>query len=155
MREPVAILTGLLIVAAAVWLGGLVVIFVVARVAKRTLAPADRIAFFRLLGRRYGVVGTAALAIALGTGAALLRSRPWDGPLIATAATSAVLVLATALGMAQAHRMTAHRRAVLQRPADSGLQARVRRASRTATALRVAIGLCSIALVAFGAMLST
>lgn len=150
-----AVMTGLLILAAAVWLGGLVTIFVVSRVADRTLAPADRIAFFRLLGRCYGVVGTAALVLALGTGAALLRNRPWDGPLIATAATAAALLLVTALGMAQAHRMTTRRRAMLRRPDDSGLRTRVRRAGRTAAALRIAIGVCSLALVALGAVLST
>ena len=155
MGEAVAILTGLLLLASAVWLGGLVAIFVVSRVAERTIAPADRIAFFRLLGRCYGLVGTGALVVALGTGAALLRNRPWDGPLIATVAVSAVLLLVTALGMAQAHRMTARRRAMLRCPDDSALRAEVRRAGRTATALRIAIGMCSLALIAFGAVLST
>jgi hypothetical protein len=44
-------LDGLLIFAAAVWVGGLVAIFVVARVAQRTLEPRERVAFFRGLGR--------------------------------------------------------------------------------------------------------
>lgn len=150
-----ALLTGLLLLASAVWLGGLVAIFVVSRVAKRTIAPADRIAFFRLLGRRYGLLGTASLIVALGTGAALLRNRPWDGLLIATTTTSAALLLTTALGMAQAHRMTDRRRAMLQQPDDFALRTEVRRAGRTATALRIAIGVCSLALIAFGAVLST
>ena len=45
-------LEGLLILATAVWTGGLVAIFVVARVARHTLMPRDRVAFFRGLGRR-------------------------------------------------------------------------------------------------------
>lgn len=43
-------LQGLLIFAAAVWTGGLVAIFVVARVARRTLQPAEGVTFFRGLG---------------------------------------------------------------------------------------------------------
>lgn len=45
-QASVAALTGVLVFAAAVWVGGLVAIFVVARVASRTLRPAERVAFF-------------------------------------------------------------------------------------------------------------
>ena len=74
-------LEDLLIVATAVWTGGLVAIFVVARVARHTLMPRDRMAFFRGLGRSYAPVGGIALAMALGCGAALLYGRAWDGTL--------------------------------------------------------------------------
>ncbi len=40
--------------------GGLVAIFVAARVARATLVTADRVAFFRGLGRAYGMAGGAA-----------------------------------------------------------------------------------------------
>ena len=54
-----------LLIAGSVWVGGYVAIGVVARVTVRTLGPADRVAFFRALGRMYGIVGTVALALAL------------------------------------------------------------------------------------------
>ena len=50
-------LTAVLLLATAVWIGGLVAIFVVARVAHATLGPAERVAFFRGLGRAYGLAG--------------------------------------------------------------------------------------------------
>jgi hypothetical protein len=40
-------LTAVLVLATAVWVGGLVAIFVVARVACATLGMAERVAFFR------------------------------------------------------------------------------------------------------------
>lgn len=64
-----ASLTAVLVLATAVWIGGLVAIFVVARVAHSTLGAADRVAFFRGLGRAYGLVGGIALATALASGA--------------------------------------------------------------------------------------
>jgi putative copper export protein len=67
-----AFLIAVNLLSAAVWVGGFVAIAVVARVARRTLEPAARIAFFRRLGRAYGVVGGGALVVALCTGAALL-----------------------------------------------------------------------------------
>ncbi|MGH7498639.1 MAG: hypothetical protein ACREL3_07300, partial [Gemmatimonadales bacterium] len=54
--------------ASAIWVGGLVAIFVAARAASRTLDPAQRVAFFRSLGRTYGVVGTTALLVAIVSG---------------------------------------------------------------------------------------
>jgi putative copper export protein len=56
------------LLAASVWVGGFVAVAVVARVAKRELDPAARVAFFRSLGRDYGKVGGSALAVATLTG---------------------------------------------------------------------------------------
>lgn len=97
-------LEGMLILATAVWTGGLVAIFVVARVARHTLMPRDRVAFFRGLGRAYGPVGGIALAMALGCGAALLYGRAWDGTLIAATVIAACLVLVTAAAWTGAGR---------------------------------------------------
>lgn len=62
-------LTAVLVLATAVWVGGMVAIFVVARVARATLGAAKRVAFFRRLGRAYGLAGGAALTVALASGA--------------------------------------------------------------------------------------
>lgn len=148
-------LTGLLIFAATVWVGGLVAIAVVARVAGRTLPPDVRVAFFRGLGRSYAVVGTAALALAYGTGAAILYGRSWDGWLTATAVVATGLVAATAIGVAQARRMSRLRQQALGRPGDTDLGDRVGRGAARAGALRGAIALLSLALLALGVLLGT
>jgi hypothetical protein len=155
LGPPVSgVLAGFLVLAAAVWTGGLVAIFVVARVAQRTLRPRERVAFFRGLGRAYGPVGSVALAVALGCGAALLYGRAWDATLIAATVIAACLVAATAAGVAQARRMTRLRQAALRRPGDTELVAQVRRDALGAAALRAAIAGLSLALIALGVLLA-
>lgn len=141
-----------LVVSAGVWLGGLLTMPVVARAASATLAPLDRVAFFRALGRAYLPVGGSALTLALLSGAVLLREREWDGLLVASAITAAALVGALALGVAQARRMTRLRQAAGAAPQDAGLGDRVRRGGRSAMALRALIGLLSLTLVALGCL---
>ena len=48
------------LLAASIWIGGFVAIGVVAKVARAQLEPAQRVAFFRHLGRTYLRVGGAA-----------------------------------------------------------------------------------------------
>jgi uncharacterized membrane protein len=147
-------LEGFLVFAAAVWVGGLVAIFVVARVAQRTLRPRERVAFFRGLGRAYGPVGGIALAVALGCGAALLGGHAWDGTLIAATVLAACLVAVTAAGVVQARRMTRIRQAALRQPGNAALAASVRRGAVSAAALRAAIAAFSLALIALGVLLA-
>jgi uncharacterized membrane protein len=141
--------------AASIWVGGLVAIFVVARAASATLDPAARVAFFRALGRRYGVVGSVALLVALATGALLLRGHPWDGLLIATAIVAGALLVAAVAGMAQARAMTRLRRRALSGTGTVGLEPRIRRGAALAGALRGAIALLTLALVVLGAALAS
>ena len=79
------------LLAASIWVGGLIAIFVVARAASATLGPAARIDFFRALGRSYAIVGSVALLVALAAGAILLDDHPWDALLIATAIVAGAL----------------------------------------------------------------
>lgn len=154
-HEMEVALAGVLILAASVWTGGFVAIAVVARVATRTLSPGDRVAFFRALGRAYGVVGVVALVLALGSGAALVADRPWDAVLIATAAVAAALVVTLLVGIVQARRMTRLRRSALERPDDAQRAARVRREARGAGVLRAFIGVLTLVLLALGVVLAT
>ena len=147
--------TTVLVLAAAVWIGGLVAIFVVARVAHSTLGAAERVTFFRGLGRAYGPVGGAALAIALASGAVLAATHPWDGQLTASTAIAAGLVAVTTAGVAQARRMTRLRQAALSHPGSPGLSAKVRQGARNAAALRATIAALSLALLALGAVIAT
>lgn len=154
-RPAEASLAGVLVFATAVWIGGLVAIFVVARVARATLGPAERVAFFRGLGRAYGLIGGAALAAALASGAVLASRYSWSGPMAASAAVAAGLVAVTATGIAQARRMTRLRRDVMRDPGRLDLTARVRRGARNAAVLRAAIAAFSLALLALGTVIAT
>lgn len=149
-----AILAGLLVFATSVWVGGLIAIAVVARVAARILEPVERVAFFRSLGRSYGIVGTLALALAYGTGAALVYGRAWSGMLIAAVVLAAVLAATLAIGIVQARRMTRLRTQLLDTSDDAGA-VQVHRGAARAAALRGLIALLSLALLAVGVGLAT
>ncbi|GAA0566953.1 hypothetical protein [Actinomadura livida] len=154
-HEIEAGLAGVLILATSVWTGGFAAIAVVARVTARTLAPGDRVAFFRALGRAYGVIGSAALALALGSGAVLVAGRPWDGVLVAAALVAAALVLTLLAGVVQARRMTRLRHGALAEPGDERRADLVRRGARGAGVLRAFIGALALVLIALGAVMAT
>ncbi|HET6571502.1 MAG TPA: hypothetical protein VFG58_08450 [Solirubrobacterales bacterium] len=139
--------------AASIWVGGLVAIFIVARAASSTLQPAQRVEFFRALGRSYGIVGTLALLVALATGAILLDGHPWDGLMVAAAVVAGALLLATAAGMAQARGMTRLRRRAVAQVGGEPLDPLVRRGAIVAAVLRACIGVLTLALVVLGAAL--
>lgn len=156
MPETVAAaLTTMLILAAAIWVGGFATLIVVARVAGRTLPPHSRVALFRGLGKAYGVIGPVALAVAYGTGASLVYGRPWDGQLTATAVVATALVVTTTIGMIQARRMSHIRRQALDQPDDVRLSERIHQGARRASALRALLGALSLALLALGVLLGT
>jgi hypothetical protein len=113
------------------------------------------VAFFRGLGRCSGVVGTAALALAYGTGAALVRDHPWDATKVAVAAIAATMAAVLAIGMMQARRMTLLRRQALGCADDTTLAARVRRGALRAGVLRGLIGVLSLALLVLGVSLAS
>ena len=148
-----AVLLGVFTLTSCVWVGGYAAIGVVARVATHTLEPTQRVAFFR--GRSYLPIGASALAIALGTGAALASTRAWDGALSAAVFAAAALIILLAVGVAQARRMTRLRSAALASPHTDALVHDLQRGARAAMLLRAAIGLLSLALIALGSLLAT
>lgn len=149
-----SVLVFVALLAASVWVGGFVAIAVVARVARRELERGAQVAFFRALGRSYGVVGGGALAVALGCGAALLADRAWDDTALAAVLVAVALVLVTIAGVAQARGMTRLRRSALLHGDDDLLATRVRAGAVRATVLRAAIGALSLALLALAAVLA-
>lgn len=150
-----AVLLGVFTLSSCIWVGGYIAIAVVARVGTRTLDPTQRVAFFRTLGRSYLLVGTPALLVAIGTGAGLASDQTWDGVLVTTVVVAAALLASLAVGVAQARRMTRLRAAALADPSDSRFTHRIRSGAHTATVLRAAIGLLSLALIALGSLLAT
>ena len=140
---------------ASVWVGGFIAIAIVARIARRQLERPAQVAFFRRLGREYAVIGTPALVIALAAGGVLLEERAWDHTASAAVVVAGALLLATAAGVAQARGMTRLRTRALGGPDDAALARQVRRGAVLAGALRAAIGLLSLALLALAAVLAT
>ena len=140
--------------AVSVWVGGFVTIAVVTRVVRRQLPIPAQVAFFRSLGRGFGVVGGLALGVALLTGGALLSRRGWDEWAAVAGVLAVALVLATGAGVVQARGMTRLRQRAVREPRDAVLTARIERNARRALVLRALIGALTVALLAFGAALA-
>ena len=47
------------LIAASIWVGGMVCLAIVAKAARGVLEESSQVTFFRAVGRRYGMVGTA------------------------------------------------------------------------------------------------
>ena len=154
-RPAAASLTAVLVLATAVWVGGLAAIFVVARVAHATLGTAERVSFFRGLGRAYGFVGGCALAAALASGGVLASQYRWDGQLTASVVLAAGLVAVTTAGVVQARRMTRLRQDAPRDPGTPRLTQNARRGGRNAVVLRAGIAALSLTLLALGTVIAT
>jgi hypothetical protein len=136
------------LLSASVWVGSLVCLAVVTSAARRVLDAFSHVALFRLVGRRYGLVGTGSLLVAIGVGLTLAwPPRSWSAAFDAVVALAGVLVMATALGMAQARRMTIHRSRALHDPADRAIHRALHRGTLLAMVLRSTLGLVSVAIV--------
>jgi uncharacterized membrane protein len=142
-------LLGLVILGAAVWMGGFVAIMVVNATSKKSLEPAQRIALFRGLGRNYLRVAAAAFALVVIPGAVLLASRPWDGFTLAILLAALLLVGLTCVAVQQARRMTRMRKAALAAGTGAATgapgAAPIAQHARRAWMLRMGIGLASLA----------
>ena len=142
------------LIATTVWLGGLVAIAMVTRVARRRLGPVDQVGFFRDIGRSFGAVAALALLVALAGGAAMVGGDAWgEGTTLAGAVIAAALTIATASGVTQARRMTRLRERAARDPGDDALADLVRRGATRALALRAAIGALTLALLLVAARL--
>jgi hypothetical protein len=140
------------LIAACIWVGSLVCLALVANVARKVLDGPSQVTFFRAIGRRYGIVGSASLLVAIGAGVALAwPPSSWSGTIDAAVALSGVLVLATAAGMAQARTMTTLRRQAMSAPDDLDVARAVRRGRLVAGGLRSLMALVTLAVVVLAA----
>jgi uncharacterized membrane protein len=150
-----SLLAFVVLLAASIWIGGFVTLVVVARIARRHLEPADRVEFFRALGRSWGVVSGGALLVVLAGGVVLLNDHGWDGTAVAAMVLAGCVVLATAAGVVQARGITRLRRRAVGDPGDQTMRHRVRRGARRAAVLRAAIGVLSLATLYLAAVIAT
>ena len=149
--NPVMVTLELL--AASIWVGSLVCLAVVAQTGRATLDGPAQVAFFRALGRRYAIVVTAALLVAIGAGLAMAwPPSTWSATVDAAVALAGLLVLASAAGMAQARAMGTLRGRSMKAPADPVARAAVRRGRHVATALRLLMAADTLAVVVLAAV---
>lgn len=140
------------LLAACIWVGSLVCLALVANVARKVLDGPSQVTFFRAVGRRYGMVGTGSLLVAIGAGLALTwPPASWSPTIDAAVALAGVLVLATAVGMIQARQMTTLRRQAMGAPDDQIVAGAVRRGRLVAGALRGLMALVTLAIVVLAA----
>lgn len=147
------------IVAATVWVGGLLFLALVAVPAARQLPPPERARVTALLGRRFLPIAWGALAILVVTGVINLayRGATWEGLLTGRLFGGAygrvlgvklILVVLT-LGLSALHdfRIGPQARRLAQRErADAGGVLRLRRAATRIGRLNAAIALAIVAL---------
>lgn len=146
------ILISLEILAASVWVGSLVCLVLVSRVAHRVLDSPSRVALFRGVGQLYGVVGTACLVVAITIG--LVLAWPMSGALdVVVLVLSLSLVAVTGAGMVQARRMSVRRRYALDVPQDEVAAGAVRRGAAFAGFLRGSIAILTLVIVVLSAHL--
>ena len=140
------------LLAACVWVGSFVCLVLVTDAARKVLDGPSQVAFFRAVGRRYGIVGTLSLLAAIGVGLVLAwPPSASSGTMDAAVALAGALVLATAAGMVQARAMTRLRRRAMTAPEDHRAAAAVGRGRRLASGLRGLIGGLTLAIVVLGA----
>ena len=105
------------------------------------------------VGRLYAIVGTGSLLVAIGTGLAMAGPPPtWSATIDTAVALAGLLVLATAVGMAQARAMATFRRRAMSSPADPGARAATRHGRQVATALCLLMAADTLATVVLAAM---
>lgn len=156
MHATSALLVVIELIAASIWVGGMVCIAVVAKVARDVLDGPSQMVFFRSMGRRYSVVGTMSLFVAIAAGLALSWSSLSSSRTIdATVALAGVLVVATILGMRQARAMTSLRRILIANQSDGSMANSLRCGRRLANALRGLMALITLAIVILGAWIVT
>lgn len=142
-------LAAVLLAAGGMWLGGLLTVPLLATTTSRLVAPAVRAEFFVVFGRRFAMLMGAVLALALLAAGTLvtIRSEPLTYGALALVVA---LLVSTAVGIAQARRMSGLRRAAAREGAGGEGSAGgrgLRRNAVVANALRAFIGLLSVALM--------
>jgi putative copper export protein len=153
------------LIAAAVWAGGLVFLGLAVGAARGTLADADRIAFFRAVGRRFAIVGGIALLVLIATGSDMTSDRDaWsrlgEGTYGATLLAKLILVgvvivLTLVHSFVQGPALSRLRAQALERPGDDVLRRRIRTRAAQAGIVSLLTLLATLAILVLAARLVT
>jgi copper resistance protein D len=152
------------LIAAAVWAGGMVFLGVAVGAARRTLGERERIALFRQLGKRFLMVGGAAMAVLIATGTDMAADRLGAfGDLFDTdygkrlaekiALVIAVIGLTAFHGLVQGPALSRLRERALERPADEELARTIRRKSARAGSISALNLAATVAILVLAARL--
>lgn len=147
MLPTADILDTLNLLGAMIWTGGMVAVTVATVAARQTLEPQQQVRFFAALGRRYGVVSGAALAVFMVSGL-IIAGDPadWTGTEAAIAALAVAAAALTVVGVINARAVQRLRSQVIE-AGDRDSDPRLRSTRRTATVLRALIAVVTVAAV--------
>ena len=154
------------LIAAAVWVGGMVFLGLAVGAARRTLADRERIALFRQLGRRFLVVGGLALLVLIATGTDMASDRLASfGDLFDTdygkrlaeklGVVAFVIVLTAFHSLVQGPALSRLREQALERPDDAELAAAIRRKAARAGIVSAVNLVATLAILVLAARLIT
>jgi putative copper export protein len=159
------VIRALHLIGAAVWAGGLVFLALAVAAARRTLADADRVAFFRALGRRFAIVGGVALLMLIATGSEMTSDRDAWGTLgegtygktllAKLILVGVVIVLTLVHSLIQGPALSRLRAQALERTDDEALQRRIRTKAAQAGVVSLLTLLATLAILVLAARLVT
>jgi putative copper export protein len=153
------------LIAAAIWAGGLVFLGLSVGAARSTMGDAERVAFFRSIGRRFALVGGIALAVLIATGSDMVSDRDaWDtlgegtygGTLLAKLILVGVVIVLTVFhSLVQGPALSRLREQAAARPDDDALAAQIRRRAAAAGVVSLLNLLATLAILVLAARLVT
>ena len=154
------------LIAAAVWVGGMVFLGLAVGAARKTLGDRERVALFRRLGRRFLYVGGAAMLILIGTGSDMASDRLASfgdlfdtdyGKRLAEKLAVVIVVIALTLfhSLVQGPALSRLRERALEWPGDAALTAEVRRKAMRAGIVSMLNLVASLAILVLAARLVT
>jgi copper transport protein len=153
------------LIGGAVFVGGMVMLGLVASIARRTIPDESRIEFFRQVGRRFLIVGGLALLVAIATGTDMASDRDVWGNLTDTTYGKTLLVKLILVGLVvvltafhslvQGPAISRLRQQALERPDDTGLQGQIRRRNAASGIVSALNLLATLAVLVLAARLLT
>jgi putative copper export protein len=154
------------LIAAAVFVGGMVFLGLAVGAARRTLDDRERIALFRQLGRRFPVTASVAIAALIATGASMAADRlgafedlfdtAYGKRLSEKLALVTVVIVLTAFhSFVQGPALSRLREQALDHPADPELAAAIRRKSARSGIVSMLNLLATLAILVLAARLVT
>jgi uncharacterized membrane protein len=144
------------LIAAAVYVGGVVFLGIAASAARNTVSPRERIVLLRVIGRRFLLLSGGALAILIGTGAMMASDGDYGDKLNQKLGVVAIAVALTYYhSFIQGPALSRLREQALDRPGDATLAAEIRHRSAQAGIVQVLILISTLAILVMAARLTT